>query len=207
MAKRKTAAAAASTKTQTAPKKVRDSIDDAGRASPPDRDGDGKAGGSLPGNQTDDHAKGTAAEVLAEQAADHQAALEQIAEDGTATIIIKAATEGNTAAPNVGVNGRLRRLPVGVQVQVNAAELEVLEKSHVDYDVVVPLAAPAESADAAAGVEGSSSAADAPTAEETETTDTQPGEGGEQEAGEQPAEGTTTSTDAAATPGSGEAQA
>jgi hypothetical protein len=138
---------AAATKKPAAPRK-----DKAQRPSPPDRDGDGASGGSLRHNETVDAAKGTAEHVLAEQ---------QIAADGLATIIITGVTTGKGHTHPVGVNGRIRHIALNVEVQVDAGELAVLEASQIEYTVVVPLAAPAESADAAAGVEGSASAADA----------------------------------------------
>ena len=164
------AKAPAKTKSTRAPAK-----DKANRPSPPDRDGDGASGGSLPGNQTDPRALGHAEDV-----AQHDAAVAQIAADGTATIIIDASTEGRAARPSVGVNGQQRHLDVGVEVQVNAAELEALEASHVSYTVVVPLAAPAEGdAEAASGAEGSSSEAAAPSEEASESgsSDANSGEG------------------------------
>src|SRR4051812_34065673 len=106
--------------------------DKANRPTPPDRDGDGNSGGSLPGNQTDEHAKGTADEALAE---------EQVAEDGLATIILRNI---HTLTHPVGVNGHIRKLKVNAEVQVNAAELEVLEASHVDFETVIPLSAAGE---------------------------------------------------------------
>lgn len=137
--------------------------DRADRPSPPDRDGDGHPGGSLPGNETVEEALGTAEEALAEEQTEH---------DGLATIIIPAHETGVRSRPSVSVNGRQRHLDVGVEVKVDAAELAVLETSHVDFKVVVPLPA----SDEAAGVEGSSSAAE--TAEElTQDSDTDSGSG------------------------------
>ena len=147
--------------------------DKANRPSPPDRDGDGNSGGSLPGNETVEQAKGSA---------EHALAAAQIADDGTATIIIKGVTTGKGASHPLGVNGRIRHVATNVKVQVSADELAAVEASHVEYEVVVPLAQAAE----AAGVEGSSSAAE-PSAPEDSTApaegETEP-EGGQTEGAE-----------------------
>lgn len=145
----------------TRPAKPRPTQDQAGRPSPPDRDGNGAPGGSLPGNQTTEGAKGTDEAVLARR---------EIAEDGLATVILKGVNIGRKTHHPIGVNGRIRNLKVGVRVQVNAAELEALVASHVEFETV------SEGAVAAA-VEGSSAAAETP-AEETAEGAT---EGGEQD--------------------------
>lgn len=148
--------------------------DKAARPSPPDRDGDGASGGSLPGNETAPEALGSADSVLAHREEQHQLAAAQIADDGSATIIIPTHATGVRSRQPVSVNGQLRHLDIGVEVQVNAAELAVLEASYVDYETVVPLAAPAADVDAGAGAEGSSSA---PVAEAPEPVE-EPVEGG-----------------------------
>lgn len=172
------------------PRAPRPTADKAGRPSPPDRDGDGKPGGSLAGNQTVETAKGTDEHVIA---------LQQIAEDGTATIIIPAFAEGHRGEHPLGVNGRIRKLKIGVQVQVNADELAALEASHIEYETVSPLATVEEAA-----VEGSSAASteEPETTEQTETPvtetageQTEGGEGGNADTtqgAEQSTEGTDT---------------
>lgn len=149
--------------------KARKTVDKANRPSPPDRDGNGAPGGSLPGNQTVEAAKGTDEHVLA---------AEQIAEDGTATIIIAALTAGIRTHQPVGVNGRIRNLKVGVKVQVNADELAALEASHVEYETVSPLGASVPVEEAA--VEGSSAASSVEPEEVTQPESSEGTEGGEQ---------------------------
>lgn len=162
-----------------APAKPRKTVDKANRPSPPDRDGDGKSGGSLPGNQTAAAALGSDEAVLAQ---------EQIAEDGTATIIIAALTAGIRTHQPVGVNGRIRNLKVGVKVQVNADELAALEASHVEYETVSPLGASVPVEEAA--VEGSSAASsDQPEEEVTQPESSEGTEGGEQPTEEEEAPG------------------
>lgn len=141
--------------------KPRPTQDRAGRPSPPDRDGNGAPGGSLPGNQTTEGAKGTDEAVLARR---------EIAEDGLATVILKGVNIGRKTHHPIGVNGRIRNLKVGVRVQVNAAELDALIASSVKFETVVQTTG-------AAAVEGSSAAAETP-AEETAEGAT---EGGEQD--------------------------
>lgn len=156
MAKAATAKKAApkAAKPKAAPK-----TDKAKRPVPADRDGDGKPGGSLPGNKTVPQAKGRDDAVLARR---------EIEADGTATVILKAISIGRKTHEQIGVNGKLRKLAIGVQVQVNAAELEALERSHIEYETVIPL----ETAGTAA-VEGSSAAVETPPLPEA------PAEGGE----------------------------
>lgn len=177
--------------------------DRAGRPSPPDRDGDGKSGGSKKGNATDSKAKGTDQSVLARR---------DLEDDGLATIVIRAATVGNRGKVSVGVNGRIRNLASGVQVQVNAAELEALEASHVDYDVVTPAASAGTGASGA--VEGSSASdaalphdqgAAAPAADDTTNTREDLVAADEKvHAGQQPPASEAATQDAEGTTGNGE---
>jgi hypothetical protein len=192
-AKKAAAKAPAAPKAKAAPRAPRK--DKAGRPTPPDGDGDGNSGGSLKGHHIDEKAKGSA---------QHALAVADLADDGLATIILPAFASGNRAVHSLGVNGSIRHLKIGVEVQVNAEELAVLEASNVDYQVVVPLGASASDA-AAVGVEGSSSAADAPVqppvVEEQKIEDESgagAGSAGEADSGEAPAEATT------ATEGAGE---
>jgi hypothetical protein len=142
------------------PKRAAPKADKAARPSPPDRDGDGAPGGSLKGNKTDEHAQGLADAALSNLQEQHEQAVAQIANDGTATIILRGHANGNRAKQPVGLNGKIRHLDIDVEVQVSAEELAVLEDSGVEYETLAPLAASAESADAGAGAEGSSSAPD-----------------------------------------------
>lgn len=154
--------AKAATAKKAAPKtakKAAPKTDKAQRPVPADRDGDGKPGGSLPGNQTVPQAKGSDDSALARQ---------EIAADGTATIILKSVSIGRKKSHPLLVNGRKRDLATNVQVQVNAAELEALERSHIEYETVIPLATAGTAA-----VEGSSAAVETPPAPEA------PAEGGE----------------------------
>lgn len=147
--------------------KAKAKTDKAKRPSPPDRDGDGKSGGSKPGNQTDPAALGTADAVLAEQA---------VAGGGTATVIIKGYVAGVKRGHPIGVNGRIRHLPVNLEVRVDAAELHALENSHVDFTTVVPLS---ETAADEGGAVGSSEppSTEQPSQEGGETNPEQSGEG------------------------------
>jgi hypothetical protein len=145
------------TKAKT-PAKPRKTADKAKRPSPPDRDGDGKSGGSRQGNTTDPAATGTAQAALAAQ---------EIAANGHATIIIHGVTTGRKESHPLGVNGKVRHLAVNAEVQVDAAELAALEASHVQFETVIPLSETA--ADAGSASDGSASEPASPPAPTTET--------------------------------------
>jgi hypothetical protein len=71
-----------------------------------------------------------------------------------ATATIKISKEKHGGTVRGAVNGQRFELPVGSDVQVTAAQLEALNASHVEYEVVTPL--PNGSEDAAEGSAASS---------------------------------------------------
>lgn len=120
-----------------------------------DRDNKDGAGGSLPKAER----KAAKAERKAARKAER------------ATIRIERGNYRNLKC-RFGVNGKIRELPTGEEVEVTAAELAALEASHVAFETLSPLAGEG-------AVEGSS----APSTEQPEAPEGKAGEG-PQESGE-----------------------
>lgn len=150
-------------KTPAVPR-VRKKTDQAGRPTPPDRDGNGAAGGSLPGNETVAYAKGSA----------------------NTLVLLAQNSVGQRTHHDIGVNGRQRRLKIGEPEEVTPAELEALEASHVAFEIVSLPETAGEDA-----VEGSSASSTEVVEEDAETKQEgdEPDKDEDKEEGEQKQEG------------------